>query len=389
VTAVAANEVTTVAASEVPAVAASEVPAVRLSSVGYTYDGPRRVRALKPLSLEISQGEHVAVLGPSGAGKSTLLNLLGLLDRPTQGTVEIDGVDVGAAPERDRAAVRARRIGFVCQACRLLPYRTAAENVMLAQVYAGVPRRQRLDDALAALARVGLDGSAQALPGALSDGERRRLAIARALVNQPTLLLCDEPAGNLDSGPELSDLLAGLHRDGATLVVGTRDSAAAQQADRTILMRGGELIAEPARGRPPRSGTCARAEPPPTAGQAASEPGEHPVTRPSDPDAIELDAIELDAIVPVTAEPEIIQREATEPEATEPDAVGPDAVGPAVTDPVVIIEPETAGDEVDDIWPAQGAWPGDDTCSLADTEQPDTGLADDENRGGPGALPLC
>jgi putative ABC transport system ATP-binding protein len=346
----------------VTAVAAREVPAVRLSSVGYTYDGPRRVHALKPLSLEISQGEHVAVLGPSGAGKSTLLNLVGLLDRPTQGTVEIDGIDVGAAPERDRAGVRARRIGFVCQSCRLLPYRTAAENVMLAQVYAGVPRRQRLDDALAALARVGLDRRPHALPGALSDGERRRLAIARALVNRPALLLCDEPAGNLDNGPELTDLLAGLHRDGATLVVGTRDPAAARRADRMLVMRGGELIAEPDRVRPPRFGACAGAEPPATAGQAASEP--------------------------VASEPDVIE--------------------PVVIEPVVVIEPGTAGDETDDIWPTVGAWPGDDTWPLAealpeaalpdaglpdagvpDAGVPDAGPADDENRGGPGALPLC
>jgi putative ABC transport system ATP-binding protein len=157
------------------------------------------VRALKPLDLVINRGEHVAVTGPSGSGKSTLLNLVGLLDRPTEGVIEIDGMDVGAAPERDRAAVRAHRIGFVFQAFHLLPHRTAAENVMLAQVYADLPRRRRFGAAMAALGQVGLAHRANALPTALSGGERQRVAIARALVNNPSLLLCDEPTGNLDT----------------------------------------------------------------------------------------------------------------------------------------------------------------------------------------------
>jgi putative ABC transport system ATP-binding protein len=223
-------------------------PVIRLSSVGYTYHGPPPVVALQPLSLQINRGEHVAIIGPSGSGKSTLLNLIGLLDRPTQGTVEIDGFDVGAASERERAAVRARHIGFVFQAFHLLPHRTAAENVMLAQIYADLPQRQRRSAALTVLAQVGLDHRADALPSALSGGERQRVAVARALVNRPSLLLCDEPTGNLDtaSTAELTGLLAGLHQAGATLVVITHNPAVARQAQRTIEIRDGRLQADTA-----------------------------------------------------------------------------------------------------------------------------------------------
>ena len=219
-------------------------PVIRMSGLAYTYPGPPPVRALQPLDLVVWPGEHVAITGPSGSGKSTLLNLVGLLDRPTGGTIEIDGLEVGAAPERRRAAVRARRIGFVFQSFHLLPHRTAVENVMLAQIYADVPRRRRRSTALASLAQVGLGQRADALPTALSGGERQRVAIARALVNHPSLLLCDEPTGNLDTATtsELSDLLAGLHREGATLLVITHNPAVAERAQRRITIRDGELI---------------------------------------------------------------------------------------------------------------------------------------------------
>jgi putative ABC transport system ATP-binding protein len=214
-----------------------------MSSVAYTYRGPPPVRALRPLDLVINRGEHVAVTGPSGSGKSTLLNLVGLLDRPTEGTLEIDGLDMGAAPERDRAAVRAHRIGFVFQSFHLLPHRTAAENVMLAQVYADLPRRRRFGAAVAALGQVGLAHRANALPTALSGGERQRVAIARALVNNPSLLLCDEPTGNLDTvtTEELTDLLGSLHQAGATLLVITHNPAVAAQAQRRITIADGHL----------------------------------------------------------------------------------------------------------------------------------------------------
>jgi putative ABC transport system ATP-binding protein len=230
---------------------AAAPPVIRLSAVAYTYAGPPPVRALRPMDLVIQRGEHVAITGPSGSGKSTLLNLLGLLDRPTEGTIEIDGIDVGSASERDRAGVRAHRIGFVFQSFHLLPHRTSAENVMLAQVYADLPRRRRLGAAMAALAQVGLEHRAHALPTALSGGERQRVAIARALVNHPSLLLCDEPTGNLDTTTteELTDLLGWLHEGGATLVVITHNPVVAGHAERQIAIRDGRLV-DPEEDRP-------------------------------------------------------------------------------------------------------------------------------------------
>ena len=225
-------------------------PVIRLSAVAYTYPGPPPVRALRPTDLVIRRGEHVAITGPSGSGKSTLLNLLGLLDRPTEGVLEIDGIDVGSASERDRAAVRAHRIGFVFQSFHLLPHRTSAENVMLAQVYADMPRRRRLGAAMAALAEVGLEHRAHALPTALSGGERQRVAIARALVNHPSLLLCDEPTGNLDTATtrELTDLLVSLHEGGTTLVIITHNPAVAGRAERRVTIRDGQLAESPGDG---------------------------------------------------------------------------------------------------------------------------------------------
>jgi putative ABC transport system ATP-binding protein len=221
---------------------------IRLESLSYVYPGPPPVEALKSVHLSVYRGDHLALTGPSGSGKSTLLNLIGLLDRPTQGRLEVDGLDMSLASERDRAAVRARRIGFVFQAFHLLPHRTAIENVMLAEICAGVPRRQRFGRAITALGRVGLAQRSEALPTALSGGERQRVAVARALVNEPALLLCDEPTGNLDTATteELLDLFEALHRSGTTLVIVTHNPAVAVRARRQVTIRDGLLTERPA-----------------------------------------------------------------------------------------------------------------------------------------------
>lgn len=225
-------------------------PLVMLDGVTFRYPGPPPVLAVRSVTLTVGVGEHVALTGASGSGKSTLLNLMGLLDRPVAGRVLISGADLSAAPEPDRAAVRARRIGFVFQSFHLLPNRTAAENVMLGQVYAGVPRARRLGLAMDALDRVGLARRAWALPTQLSGGERQRVAVARAVVNRPALLLCDEPTGNLDSAAtaRLLDLFGELHAGGMTVVTVTHNPVVAARAGRRVSIRDGVLTEAVAHG---------------------------------------------------------------------------------------------------------------------------------------------
>jgi len=201
------------------------------------------VAALRPADLVIEAGDYVAVSGPSGSGKSTLLHLLGLLDSPTQGRYLLDGLDTSTLNDRDRSALRGRRIGFVFQSFHLLPYRTALENVLLAELYNQTPRGARLQAGVAALDAVGLGHRLDALPTTLSGGESQRVAIARALVNRPSLLLCDEPTGNLDSqnAAALMELLDQLNAAGFTIVVITHDQAAASHAGRMIAISDGVL----------------------------------------------------------------------------------------------------------------------------------------------------
>ena len=216
---------------------------IRLDGVGRSFPGPPPVTALHPCDLVVRQGEYVAVTGPSGSGKSTLLHLLGLLDTPTAGSYLLDGIDTGSLPDRDRSTLRGRRIGFVFQSFHLLPHRTAEENVLLAQVYNRTPHQDRVPAARAALDRVGLGHRLDALPTTLSGGERQRVAIARALVNRPSLLLCDEPTGNLDSSNAGAVLehFEQLNAEGFTLVVITHDAAVAARARRVVRIADGRL----------------------------------------------------------------------------------------------------------------------------------------------------
>jgi len=218
-------------------------PVIELRGLARTYPGPPPVPALRPADLIIADGDYVAVTGPSGSGKSTLLHLLGLLDAPTEGSYLLDGLDTSALNDKDRSALRGRRIGIVFQAFHLMPYRTALENVLLAEMYNRTPRGARVQAATGALAAVGLGHRLDALPTTLSGGECQRVAIARALVNRPSLLLCDEPTGNLDSrnAAALMDLLDQLNAAGYTIVVITHDPGVAAHASRTITISDGAL----------------------------------------------------------------------------------------------------------------------------------------------------
>jgi len=218
-------------------------PVIELRGLARTYPGPLPVPALRPADLMIANGDYVAVTGPSGSGKSTLLHLLGLLDSPTAGSYLLDGLDTSRLGDRDRSALRGSRIGFVFQAFHLLRYRTALENVLLAQMYNQTPRSARVRAAVDALDAVRLGHRLDALPTTLSGGECQRVAIARALVNRPSLLLCDEPTGNLDSqnAAALMDLLDQLNAAGFTIVVITHDVSVAAHGGRTIAISDGVL----------------------------------------------------------------------------------------------------------------------------------------------------
>ncbi|MDX6292893.1 MAG: putative transport system ATP-binding protein [Kribbellaceae bacterium] len=218
-------------------------PSVLFTDVEKVYPGLPTVRALGPVSLAIEAGDYLVVVGPSGSGKSTFLNLLGLLDRPTQGSIRLAGQEVGSLSDQDRTTLRGRRIGFVFQSFHLLPYRTAWENVAMGQLYQDVRRQDRDRAAREVLELVGLGHRMNAQPTTLSGGERQRVAIARALVNRPSLLLCDEPTGNLDSATAATilDLVDDLHAEGITVVAITHDKAVAARGKRVVRIRDGKL----------------------------------------------------------------------------------------------------------------------------------------------------
>ncbi len=218
-------------------------PAIELRDVTRSFPGPPEVQALKGVNVSIADGEYVSITGPSGSGKSTMLNILGLLDRPTVGEYRLGGVLTGVLDEDDRAAVRARHLGFVFQAFHLMSRRTALQNVLLPMLYNGTPRAEREPRAREALERVGLVHRTDFLPGALSGGERQRVAVARAVASRPRVLLADEPTGNLDQATSagIMALFEELHADGLTLVVITHDEDVARRASRRIRLADGRV----------------------------------------------------------------------------------------------------------------------------------------------------
>jgi len=205
--------------------------------------GDSTVHALSALNLSIAAGEYVAVMGPSGSGKSTLLNLLGLLDRPTSGTYRLEGRDVTTLSPDEQAKVRSQRIGFVFQSFHLVPRLTAAENIALPMMLAGIPSRERNSRVEKALKDFGLEQRSDHRPDQLSGGQRQRVAIARATIMQPALILADEPTGNLDrhTGDEVVHLLEALNASGVTLVVVTHDPSLGARAKRQLVMEDGSL----------------------------------------------------------------------------------------------------------------------------------------------------
>ncbi len=220
---------------------------VKLTDVVKIYHmGAVTVPALKGVSLTVDEGTFVAIMGPSGCGKSTLLNILGCLDRPTSGSVEIDGVEVARMSKTELASIRSRKIGFIFQTFHLLHQATALANVMLPFLYSGFPKSERKARAMELLRSVGLEERAHHKPYELSGGQQQRVAIARALVNQPKLILADEPTGNLDSqsGLEILALLELLNREGMTILMVTHDPQLAMHAQRIIHLKDGRVLKE-------------------------------------------------------------------------------------------------------------------------------------------------
>jgi putative ABC transport system ATP-binding protein len=221
-------------------------PIIALERVSRIYDmGRVSVPALDDVSLDVHQGEFVAIVGPSGSGKSTMMNILGCLDRPTHGAYRLAGTTVAKLDDDGLARLRSRSIGFIFQSYNLLPRTTALDNVAAPLLYQGVGRAERARRARASLERLGLGDRLDHEPTELSGGQQQRVAVARALVTEPALILADEPTGNLDShaGADVIAILRELHRAGRTIVLITHDAQVASSADRQIHLRDGRIAA--------------------------------------------------------------------------------------------------------------------------------------------------
>lgn len=224
---------------------------IELSGIKKIYQvGGQEVAALAGIDLNIAKGEFAALMGPSGSGKSTLMNILGCLDRPTVGSYKLDGQEVATLSDDELAVTRNRRIGFVFQNFNLLSRISAADNVALPLVYAGVRRKEREEKAKKILDAVGLGDRAEHQPNELSGGQRQRVAIARALVNDPHIIMADEPTGNLDtkSTKEIMEIFEGLHKEGRTIILVTHEPDIAACASRQLLVRDGLITRDAGKG---------------------------------------------------------------------------------------------------------------------------------------------